>query len=61
MNDKVKRLLEQLLREVQAVGATTAELLNDLDDTSEAHRIINELDSIISIWEDDIEELQAVE
>lgn len=57
MDEKIKVLLEQLLKEVQSAGATTALLLNELDFTSEAHNIINEFDSHLSIWEDDIEEL----
>ena len=56
--DSVERLLTQLLKEVRATGATTLTLLEGLEVTSDAHRIINEMDSQLSVWEDDIVELQ---
>lgn len=53
----IQALLSQLLHEVREAGGSTAQLLDLLDETSEAHRVINEMDSHLSIWEDDIEEL----
>jgi hypothetical protein len=39
-NDFVQKRLRQLLSEIQSAGGTTFELLAELDNTSEVHRII---------------------
>lgn len=53
----MKEKFERLLKEVRAAGGTTAELLSQLPDNGGPHRQINEMDSWLSVWEDQIEVL----
>jgi len=55
----MEKLLGQLLKEVREAGGTTAQLLDQIsfEEDPVAHHIINEIDSQLSIWEDEITDL----
>jgi hypothetical protein len=58
LDKSLKDKFLQLQKEVQAAGGTTAELLGPpLDENSDEYRIVNEMDSHLSIFEDQLEQI----